>query len=371
MPHSLPLDCHRKTQMNTGHGKTLMNTEMRLVAGPSSKTFLYRCSSVFICGLLIAPLSIGVRGAEAAQKRAPQRKPVKVAKQAPAPKPAFDMQVLQTQVMLDRAGYSPGEIDGHRGTGTDRALAAFQKNGGNSASLPGDALTKYRITDQDAAGPFTPDIPEDMVEKSKLSSLGYSNVVEMLGERFHASPNLLKQLNPEAKFAAGEEIQVPNIAASVAPVGPPRGSQANQTDPSSAATTTVTVRKSTSDLTVTDAAGHVLMYAPVTTGSEHDPLPIGDWKVNGVQKDPTFHYNPDLFWDAEPGHSKATVPAGPNNPVGVVWIDISRPHYGLHGTPEPATVGKTASHGCVRLTNWDALKLAGLVRPGTKVVFAE
>jgi len=369
MPQSLPLDCHRKTQMNTGHGKTLMNTEMRLVAGPSLKTFLYQCSSVFICGLLIAPLSIGVRGAEAAQKRAPQRKPVKVAKQAPAPKPAFDMQVLQTQVMLDRAGYSPGEIDGHRGTGTDRALAAFQKNGGNPASLPGDALTKYRITDQDAAGPFTPDIPEDMVEKSKLSSLGYSNVVEMLGERFHASPNLLKQLNPEAKFAAGEEIQVPNIAASVAPVGPPRGSQANQTDPSSAATTTVTVRKSTSDLTVTDAAGHVLMYAPVTTGSEHDPLPIGDWKVNGVQKDPTFHYNPDLCWDAEPGHSKATVPAGPNNPVGVVWIDINKEHYGLHGTPSPGRVGYAESHGCIRLTNWDAMRAAHLVKVGTPVLF--
>ena len=190
-----------------------------------------------------------------------------------------------------------------------------------------------------------------MVEKSKLSSLGYMNVIEMLGERFHASPNLLKALNPEAKFAAGEEIQVPNIAASVAPVGPPRGSQA---DPSNPATTTVTVRKSTSDLTVTDGAGHVLMYAPVTTGSEHDPLPIGDWKVTGVQKDPKFHYNPDLFWDAEPGHSKATLPAGPNNPVGVVWVDISRPHYGLHGTPEPQTIGKTASHGCVRLTNWDA-----------------
>jgi lipoprotein-anchoring transpeptidase ErfK/SrfK len=113
------------------------------------------------------------------------------------------------------------------------------------------------------------------------------------------------------------------------------------------------------------------MYAPVTTGSEHDPLPIGEWKVNGVQKNPTFAYNPDLFWDADAKDAKAKIPAGPNNPVGVVWIDISRPHYGLHGTPEPSTVGKTSSHGCVRLTNWDALKLAALVRPGTKVVFAE
>jgi lipoprotein-anchoring transpeptidase ErfK/SrfK len=134
---------------------------------------------------------------------------------------------------------------------------------------------------------------------------------------------------------------------------------------------TVTVKKSTSDLTVTDGTGKVLMYAPVTTGSERDPLPIGEWKVNGVQRDPTFHYNPDLFWDADPSHSKAKIPAGPNNPVGVAWVDISKEHYGLHGTPEPSTVGKTASHGCVRLTNWDVTKLATLVRPGTKVVFTE
>jgi lipoprotein-anchoring transpeptidase ErfK/SrfK len=124
-------------------------------------------------------------------------------------------------------------------------------------------------------------------------------------------------------------------------------------------------------VTVTDASGRVVFYAPVTTGSQHDPLPIGEWKVNGVQTSPTFRYNPDLFWDADPSHTKATIPAGPNNPVGVVWIDISKPHYGLHGTPEPATVGRTQSHGCVRLTNWDALKLAALVKPGTRVVFAE
>jgi lipoprotein-anchoring transpeptidase ErfK/SrfK len=303
---------------------------------------------------------------EAAQKHAPQRRAA--AKTAKKPPAAIDMAAIQTQVMLDRAGYSPGEIDGTMGTSTQRALEAYKKSGASASALPEDAMTKYRITEQDAAGPFTPDIPEDMAEKAKLPSLGYRNLIEMLGERFHASPALLKRLNPEAKFAAGEEIQVPNVAASVIPVGPPRGSQADASNP---AVTTVTVRKSTSDLTVTDGSGHTLMYAPVTTGSEHDPLPIGDWKVTGVQKDPKFHYNPDLFWDAEPGHSKATIPPGPNNPVGVVWIDISRPHYGLHGTPEPATVGKTASHGCVRLTNWDAQKLASLVRPGTKVVFAE
>ena len=114
-----------------------------------------------------------------------------------------------------------------------------------------------------------------------------------------------------------------------------------------------------------------MFFAPVTTGSQNDPLPIGEWKVNGVQNNPTFKYNPALFWDANPSHTKATVPAGPNGPVGLVWIDISKEHYGLHGSPEPSQIGRTESHGCVRLTNWDALRVAALVKPGTRVVFTE
>jgi len=321
-----------------------------------------KLTPVLLVSCLVLSVSVVPVGAQ--QKRHAKKGPAK-------PATEIDMQALQTQVMLDRAGYSPGEIDASAGTSTKRALEAFTKNGGNAAALPADAVTTYAITEQDAAGPFTPAIPEDMVEKSKLQALGYENLIEALGERFHASPALLKKLNPAAKFAAGEQIKVPNVSA-VAPVGPARGRQSDAApSPDNPAATTISVRKSSSDLIVTDGTGKILMYAPVTTGSEHDPLPIGEWKVTGVQRDPKFHYNPDLFWDAEPGHSKASIPAGPNNPVGVVWIDITKEHYGLHGTPEPATVGKTASHGCVRLTNWDAQKLAGLVRPGTKVVFAE
>ena len=136
-----------------------------------------------------------------------------------------------------------------------------------------------------------------------------------------------------------------------------------------AGSVTVTVRKSTSDLTVTDPGGKVVMYAPVTTGSEHDPLPIGDWKVDGVQWHPVFHYNPKLFWDAKQSDTRADIKPGPNNPVGVVWIDLSKEHYGVHGTPEPGNIGHTESHGCVRLTNWDAARLAALVKPGTAVLF--
>ena len=178
----------------------------------------------------------------------------------------------------------------------------------------------------------------------------------------HAAPHLSCWLaiGPAENRLAGARLD--------GPIATRRGSQ---TEPSNPATTTVKVSKSGSDLIVTDGASHILMYAPVTSGSEHDPLPIGEWKVLGVQHHPRFHYNPELFWDAKATDAKATIQPGPNNPVGVVWIDLSRPHYGLHGTPEPSLIGKTTSHGCVRLTNWDAEKLAGLVRPGTKVLFTE
>lgn len=338
------------------HTQTQMHT-----ASSSLSKVLNRCSSVFVCAGVLTVFVCGPLEAGQRKTKSSARKPAAAVK----------MDAVQRQVMLDRAGYSPGEIDGSMGTSTKRALEAFTKSGGTADALPADAITTYKITDADAAGPFTPDLPTDMVEKSKLKALGYKDLLEALGERFHASPTLLKRMNPGAKFAAGDEIKVPNVSDTVQPVGPPRGRQSDAGSPTSPAVTTVTVRKGTSDLTVTDGTGRTLMYAPVTTGSEHDPLPLGEWKVNGVHKNPTFHYNPKLFWDADPKHAKALIPPGPNNPVGVMWVDISRPHYGLHGTPEPATVGKTSSHGCVRLTNWDALKLATLVRPGTKVVFAE
>lgn len=310
---------------------------------------------------------------------------------APASAPAIPAvtEALQLQVTLDRAGFSPGVIDGTMGLNTRRALDAYTKQQGGGGTSPIEALTAYRITPEDAAGPFTADIPSDLVEQSKLPALGYRSVVELVAERFHSTPALIQRLNPDATFAAGEEILVPNVEplAIPSPAAEPEApkveggstapaSQAEGTSGKTAAAelkarpdVVVTVSKSTSALTVKDAGGSVVMYAPVTTGSERDPLPIGEWKVNGVQLNPPFHYNPDLFWDADPTHSKAKIPPGPNNPVGLVWIDISKEHYGLHGTPEPAAIGRAQSHGCVRLTNWDALKLAGLVKPGTKVVF--
>jgi lipoprotein-anchoring transpeptidase ErfK/SrfK len=121
-------------------------------------------------------------------------------------------------------------------------------------------------------------------------------------------------------------------------------------------------------LVVENAAGQIVFHAPVTVGSENDPLPVGEWKVNGASRNPSFNYNPKLFWDADATHAKAKIPPGPNNPVGVVWVDLSKEHYGIHGTPEPSRIGYTESHGCIRLTNWDAMRVADLSSPGTKVI---
>ena len=283
-------------------------------------------------------------------------------KSKPGGEAATDM--MATQVLLDRAGFSPGEIDGRGGRNTQNAIAAFEKATGtvlaNAVAATTDQPTiSYTITAEDAATPTVPSIPKDMMEKAKLKRLDYTSLVEMLAERFHASPALLKRLNPTAKFAAGEQITVPNVHVVSAAEGKP------------VPNIVVRVSKDASTLQVVDGSGKVLMHAPVTSGSQHDPLPIGSWTVTAVARNPSFNYNPDLFWDADPKHAKAKIPPGPNGPVGLVWIDISKPHYGIHGTPEPGTVGHTMSHGCVRLTNWDALKLAAMVGKGTKVEFTQ
>lgn len=284
---------------------------------------------------------------------------------------------LALQVSLDRAGFSPGVIDGAPGRGTRAALQRFQEAKGLAVSgtlddatrqaLPADpSLVEYTLTAEDLAGPFVDRIPDDMMEKRTLEVLGYTSPAEMIAERFHASPRLLARLNPHLAWKPGEVLQVPNVEPFLVPVA----TETRKVNPPAAdRVADVRVSKSGGALTVRAVDGSVLFSAPVTSGSEHDPLPVGTWKVTAVYLRPVFHYSPELFWDADPSHAKAKVNAGPNNPVGIVWIDLDKEHYGLHGTPEPGRVGVTQSHGCVRLTNWDAMRVAALVKTGTPVLF--
>jgi lipoprotein-anchoring transpeptidase ErfK/SrfK len=310
-------------------------------------------------GGAVAPVAPGGSAQEGGGQADAEPAPAPVtAAAADADLPADSL--LRAQVLLERAHFSPGEIDGAGGSNTRRAIAGFQAANDLPASGELDEATwqalrtdeapvliEHTLTAEDVAGPFraTPDSTEAM---AKLDALPYESVEEKVAEKFHMSPALLAEYNPGIALEAGNKITVPHVAPGTRLPKPAK----------------VVVSKADSVLQLHDADGKVLAQFPVTTGSAQFPLPIGEWKIQGVARDPVWHFDPELIAGTAPDAEKAEIPPGPNNPVGVVWIDLSKEHYGIHGTPEPAKIAKTASNGCIRMTNWSALALARVVSPG-------
>jgi lipoprotein-anchoring transpeptidase ErfK/SrfK len=326
--------------------------------------------------------------------------------------------VMQAQVVLDRLGFSVGVVDGKAGRPFVNAIEAFQESRelpvtGELDAATREALGRWSnipatrlVTIPDDWGQIAfATLPEGAAEQAKLAQLGYENLPEKLAERFHTTPEVLAALNPAGRpagaptdtpspaaspaapgaattptpgavpFRPGQQIRVPNVGADR--IDPSQVDNADWlatlralgvgTDQPKVAR--LVVDESGGWLQAFDADDRLVAAFTVSTGSQHDPLPIGDWKVKGVARNPPFVYNPELFWDVDDSEDKQHLPPGPNGPVGVVWIDLTKEHYGIHGTPEPALIGRTQSHGCVRLTNWDAARLAQMVSGTTQVVF--
>ena len=271
------------------------------------------------------------------------------------------------QTLLDRAGISPGVIDGYAGGMSTSAISAFETREGLTVDGAMDAevwsalggegasaiLQNYTITEEDT-NVFGSALPEDYAELAELDAMPYERVSEAVAERFHMDEDFLVELNPGAGFTAGETVTV--IATG---------------EPLSGTVARIEVRKPSQRLVAFDAEDNIIGNYPVTIGSDDTPSPEGEVEVLAVAFDPTYSYNPSENFQQGDNEEPLTLPPGPNGPVGTIWIDLSEPTYGIHGTPHPSKLFTNASHGCVRMTNWDAEELAEMVEEGTMVSFVE
>jgi peptidoglycan hydrolase-like protein with peptidoglycan-binding domain len=337
----------------------------------------------------------------------------------------IDGTIFHAQVLLDLAGFPTGVIDGKKGMVFQQALRGFQQARGLQVTGELDGRTRaallqdgrpstrdFRLTDRDVGGPFLYPFPEEPEDQAKAPGLYYRNMLEKLAERFHTTPDTIVALNgPDKLIGLGQTLRLPNVIPSSRDYSgsEPKGAQLMNllnVDAQQPHGTYVVVDKSDGVLRVVDGevppgpysteadakknasgssrstarngegnsarAGRVVAQFPVTMGSTHDPLPIGKWKVQTFSFLPPFHYQPNLFWDAKDTAQEHMLPPGPNGPVGVAWLDLTKEHYGIHGTPEPSTIGKSESHGCIRMTNWDVMRLARIMgKPGFTAIFQQ
>lgn len=313
--------------------------------------------------------------------------------------------VMQAQVVLERLGFGPGVIDGKMGMSMTNAIKGFQESRGLPVTGELDQVTQQALVQWDnipatrlvtvpqdwGAAQFA-EVPESAAQQAEMNRLGYESMAEKLAERFHTTPEVMAQLNPggrpagsptsteatsrsEPSYSPGQQLRVPNVGADRIDASKVDNkdwlatlrSLGVGTDQPEVAR--IVVDESESWLKAYDSNDRLVAMYTVTTGSRNDPLPLGNWEVKGVAYNPPFAYDPKLFWDVPDSAEAQQLPPGPNGPVGVVWIDLTKEHYGIHGTPAPETIGRAQSHGCVRLTNWDAARLAQMVGFGTKVVF--
>jgi lipoprotein-anchoring transpeptidase ErfK/SrfK len=297
--------------------------------------------------------------------------------------------VLYAQILLDRSPFSPGVIDGRWGKNTEKAVFWLQQQQGlpatgqidsatfhalaGLAGSPDRYLTTVALTAEDVAGPFEP-VPEDVYRQAEGSCLCYESLAEKLAERFHVTEEVLAQLNRGVQIAgltAGDSLKVPNLQQSGMAERTAGDSAGTGTGGTGGKIARLVISDQGHYLHAVDSAGRILRHFPTTLGSSFAPSPTGELTVTRITRNPWFHWQPKLL-EGVPDHKKpARLPPGPNSPVGVVWIALSEPHFGIHGTNHPASIGYTTSSGCVRLTNWDASMLAGMIGKGTRVEFRD
>lgn len=304
--------------------------------------------------------------------------------------------VLAVQILLDRALFSPGVLDGRWGKNTEKAVFWLQKREGLDATgtvdratlarlreladASGSLVSSHTLSDGEVSGEYL-EIPDDIYAQAKLECMCYRSQAEKLAERFHVTRTLLEKLNPGVDLnavGAGESLNVPQVREMGdwwLDVGQRAAANSGKADPGTPSGATKVAKIVISDgghwVHAQDASGRILYHFPSTLGSEYAPSPSGDYSVTAIAWDPTWHYQPDLLTGEDPSKEDAIIPPGPNNPVGIVWMQLSKEHYGIHGTSAPETIGYVTSHGCVRLTNWDAAFLGRRISGGVEVDFVD